>query len=401
MKSKIFQSKRIPSLDGMRAVSILLVLGGHSRFTLTLDGQVGRLLSPLLGNSSLGVAMFFVISGFLITALLVKEAEEEGTISLKQFYIRRIFRIMPAYYCFLAVMVLLAAAGIIQLHHRDTACAFLFVYNYLPFHDWWLAHCWSLSVEEQFYLLWPLTLVLFGKRRCSYIALGLIAFTPVVRMLNYVLIPGMRGLIPSMLHTRIDCLMFGCATALLYDSPAFQRFLQACFSQKAHVFAIIYLFLISPYLTATFASKYLASVGYTLEGFCTVLIMVWLIQNSRTLLGRLANSRPVVHLGVISYSLYLWQEPFLTRQNETFSGQFPLNLLCGLVVAEVSYRLVEQPCLKLRRVLFPAGGEVVRPVLAGSPSPVLSVPRRASELVPAMETPVGALPSMGSSGKRE
>src|ERR1700730_13855580 len=142
---------RIPSLDGLRAVSILLVLFGHA----SLSDGAPHALKPFNHAGNIGVRFFFVISGFLITTLLLKEKSQTGTISMKKFYQRRILRIFPAAYVFIAVMGLLASLGWIALRRGELFYAASFTMNYHDFHAVWLGQLWSLAVEEQFYLLWP------------------------------------------------------------------------------------------------------------------------------------------------------------------------------------------------------------------------------------------------------
>jgi peptidoglycan/LPS O-acetylase OafA/YrhL len=143
--------RRIPSLDGLRALSIALVLAGHS----IPNAQWDWFLWKVFGNGDLGVSIFFVISGFLITSLLLKEHAEAGEISPSSFYLRRAFRILPPFYAFLVVLLALKRFGVLELSLRGWTEAVTFLRDYLSADDWWTIHIWSLSVEEQFYLLWP------------------------------------------------------------------------------------------------------------------------------------------------------------------------------------------------------------------------------------------------------
>ena len=141
-----------PSLDGLRAFSIVLVLIAH----VSLQYPWLRRFVEHVGNY--GVRIFFVISGFLITGLLLKELTKTGRISLKSFYIRRTLRIFPAFYVYVLTVVILAWAGILILLPGDLLHAVTYTMNYHMVRSWWLNHMWSLSVEEQFYLLWPTVL---------------------------------------------------------------------------------------------------------------------------------------------------------------------------------------------------------------------------------------------------
>ena len=146
-------TRRIPSLDGLRAVSIALVISWHSGF---LGFGLRR-----LDYGNLGVRIFFLISGFLITAILLEELTSAGRIDLRSFYVRRVARIIPAYWCFLATVALLVPTGLVAARYSEFIAALLYYSNYVHV-GLALVATWSLSVEEQFYLLWPITLVLFS-----------------------------------------------------------------------------------------------------------------------------------------------------------------------------------------------------------------------------------------------
>jgi peptidoglycan/LPS O-acetylase OafA/YrhL len=145
-------STRIPSLDGIRAMAIALVLSGHAMLSHTwwIGVKLGKL----------GVTLFFVLSGYLITSILLRELENSGGISFKRFYWRRFLRICPAYWVFVLFMVGLSSAA--SLRSDEVWAALLYVSNYKEIR-WGLRHTWSLSVEEQFYLLWPVLLSLAGN----------------------------------------------------------------------------------------------------------------------------------------------------------------------------------------------------------------------------------------------
>jgi peptidoglycan/LPS O-acetylase OafA/YrhL len=342
-------NNRIPSLDGLRAFSILLVLMGHGAATVPAGWQPSEWSSAIIENSSLGVYVFFVISGFLITRLLMKERQKTGNISIKDFYIRRAFRIWPAFYVFWLAVLILGGIGAIQLHVGEAIAAGLYAWNYYPGgQTWFLGHTWSLAVEEQFYLLWPVTLRLLGNSRGRFFSAAVILLSPVVRVATYFLFPQLRGHIPIMLHTRMDSLMFGSLAALLYDEPRFQRFLEKCYWLRLPALAAIFVIFVSSQLARVGKGSYLLTVGWTIDGCCICLLLLWSIQHESSTMGKLLNCGPIVHLGLISYSLYLWNQLFLTPLNQTVSGRFPLNFFILFAVAECSYRRVEQPFLRLR-----------------------------------------------------
>src|SRR5436853_6665467 len=141
--------QRIPSLDGLRAISITLVVLSH------LVKWKHIALAPLQADGGLRVQIFFVLSGYLITKLLLTEYDRTSTISLREFYIRRAFRIFPAAFVFLAIVVPLYWH---EMRWYHVAAAFFYVANMDIARPWVFGHLWSLSIEEQFYLLWPLAL---------------------------------------------------------------------------------------------------------------------------------------------------------------------------------------------------------------------------------------------------
>ena len=209
---------RIPSLDGLRALSISLVLLGH------LAGTRNFPSIPELGNwqlGNLGVRVFFVISGFLITTLLLEESDRTGTVSLRQFYLRRCFRIFPAFYVFCAVLFILEQADVISLRPGDLISAVTYTINYHHDRAWYTGHLWSLSVEEQFYLIWPAILLFAGVRGGLWVAALAMLIAPPLRLVMGfwpALRPGIGETFPSV----ADALATGCVLAGL--RPWLSRF---------------------------------------------------------------------------------------------------------------------------------------------------------------------------------
>jgi peptidoglycan/LPS O-acetylase OafA/YrhL len=163
---------KIPYLDGLRGYSILTVVIAHCLQSVHLP----QWLMPaklLFGNGVLGVDIFFAISGFLITTLLLREWQQSGSISLRAFYERRVARIFPAAYTYIAIIAVLAMIGVVQIRWDAFFAASFFTWNYGTLLNLFAGskdiqlfnHFWSLSLEEQFYLLWPGCLLLFGPQR--------------------------------------------------------------------------------------------------------------------------------------------------------------------------------------------------------------------------------------------
>lgn len=345
----VHPTQRIPSLDGLRAISISMVLAGHAASGIAaLRGW--PLLFYTLFNGNRGVSVFFVISGFLITSLLSQEEQVIGRISLKNFYMRRAFRILPPFWVFLAGVVLFWKLGVFATRWQHLAIAFTFLRDYVS-GDWWTGHSWSLSMEEQFYLLWPATLVFIGRRKSLWICSVLILAAPVIRLLSHLLITGKLGPIENfMFHMRMDSLMFGCALAMVHKSAGFQRFVKRILHWPGMMLCFGFFLIASGFLSYRFQGYYMLPFGHTLEGVAISYLLLYFVTKPESIGGRFLNSRILVHVGVISYSLYLWQQLFLTDLlGSSALGKFPLNLIATFIAAELSWKLVEQPALKLRR----------------------------------------------------
>ncbi len=366
-------NSRMPSLDGLRAVSICMVVMGHCSGTMTRFSPNGSALLGFIGAGRLGVSIFFVISGFLITTLLVREQLTMQSISLKNFYIRRAFRIFPGFYAYWLVALALTLLGYIHLSHTDLISAAVYVWNYVPrtTDTWFLGHTWSLSIEEQFYLLWPVILKLSGPKRGTWTAFGVVLAAPFIRVSSYFLLPSTRPRIGMMLHTRADSLMIGALLALICLNEDHLHALKSVTRSWLIPVAALCFVPIDTLLTIQFKGTYLLSVGYSLQNLMIVLLIAHVVFYEKTALGRMLNNSVVVHVGVISYSLYLWQQLFLTTKNSTFTGMFPLNILCAFLAAEISYYLLEKPFLRLRKRFSndPDGTATAKGIIGAVPEP--------------------------------
>ncbi|HXE31431.1 MAG TPA: acyltransferase [Terriglobales bacterium] len=333
--------RAIPSLDGLRALSITLVLLGHSALRTGFDA------GPIDPGAwaELGVSVFFVISGFLITRLLLAEMAAGGGIRLGRFYRRRALRIFPALYVYLAALGLLWAAGWLPEHRGSFIAAASYTWNYYPHaQGWYLNHIWSLCLEEQFYLLWPLCLALSGRRRGAWLAATAVALCPLSRVATYFLWPSMHAHNDTMLHTRIDTILFGCLLALVWDTDRFQGVLRRHARRSRILTAVALLGVASPWAASRFHGAYMDPLGYSLEAALIAFVVAGAVLRPETWCGRALNSRLLRHLGVISYSLYLWQQLFLGPRWHAL----PWALLLALGAAEASYFLVERPVLRWR-----------------------------------------------------
>ncbi|HZS48361.1 MAG TPA: acyltransferase [Blastocatellia bacterium] len=340
------RSGRVPSLDGLRALSITLVLVSHMIGTrgLFIPQSVGKFFA--LGE--LGVRVFFVISGFLITSLLLEELESDGKINLVRFYFRRTLRILPPYFVMVFVVILLEAGGWIALSPRDKLHALTYTANYYPERSWYLGHTWSLAVEEQFYLLWPALLILAGKRRGLAFALVLLFACPFIRLGLWWLNPQAAGEVGTRFEGICDSIAIGCVLAGTREWLHSQKLYKSILNSR--------LLLIVPFVVLAASALHDRPridffVGFTVMNVGIVLCIDWCITNCEGRIGRMLNARPIAFIGVISYSIYLWQQIFLNRSSTSTFTRFPVNIIFAIAAALLSYYIVERPSLRLRRNL--------------------------------------------------
>jgi peptidoglycan/LPS O-acetylase OafA/YrhL len=349
-------SNHLPSLDGIRALSILLVLFDHGAL---LFGFKNELLAKYYGH--LGVSIFFVISGLLITWLMIREFESIGALSLRNFYIRRALRILPVFWLLLLSVTILRATHVISIRWMDILRALTFTHNY-PLslgkgdgYAQWLGHTWSLSMEEQFYLIWPSVFVFFKRRRLLQIAAFISFSRPLLILLNYVLFPSLRGQEAHMFHTQADILMIGCLSAFLLDLPEWRKKLSQLSPTPILAITSIYLFVVQPFLLAhnnrhSVMSIIIALVLPTFEVVSIAVSLQILIAGRRTILYKILNHRVATHIGKLSYSIYIWQQLFLGRVASQIISVVGLVFRFSLIycVSLFSFYVIEKPFNRLR-----------------------------------------------------
>lgn len=341
---------RIPSLDGLRAVAISMVLLGHLTgtkffFIQNPDGKISHLTGTI---AQMGVRVFFVISGFLITTLLKDELTSTGKICLTRFYFRRTLRIFPAFYVYVFAVWAAAFAGYISLSPGTLLHAVSYTTNYCSGCSWFLIHSWSLSVEEQFYLIWPILLCLLGWRRAVIGAMVFIISLPVMR-LGFRIFPSVYPCWQSVTPNWGDAIATGCVLAAIRDDLYVLRWCRS--------FYLSAWFLLVPFvvLVGTLLSGYPTGWTPVVTRIPTNIAIALIIDRSTRvstdLVGTVLNSRPMRSIGLLSYSLYVWQQPFLNHYSNALVCTFPVNLLLSIAASVVSYFVVEKPCLGLRSTL--------------------------------------------------
>jgi peptidoglycan/LPS O-acetylase OafA/YrhL len=323
-----------PELDGLRAIAIILVIGSHAQI-------------PGFGlGAPAGVTLFFVLSGYLITSLLVAERGRTGRVDLVAFYIRRALRLLPALYAFLAVVAVGYAVGLWGNKPADLVtfpAVVLYVGNWIQAAGaapGMMGHTWSLAVEEQFYILWPailIALIRFAPRWViAYVLLAIAVLVlpwrgTVIETAGYV-----RAYVGT--DTQADSLLLGCAVALL----------GARLPQWAGWFGVVALVAVEQFWPPIVLGFSLAAVVSTLAVAGAPKALGW---------------APLAYVGRISYGLYLWHYLFI------WSGiPWPIAITAALATAAVSYEYLERPFLRLKDRRFgrsqPGIPVAVRPAAA-------------------------------------
>jgi len=355
----IQRPRQIPSLDGLRALSVVMVMVLHTlqRYSVTHNVPMVYLI---LGNGSMGVFIFFVISGYLITTLLLRERDKTSKISLKSFYIRRAFRILPPLYFYILFLTVLWLTGHLPgMNRRELITALTFTRNYVSGVGLWaMEHFWSLCIEEQFYLVWPALLVLCivhrkvgdGRRLATRIALGVIVAEPLIRVFSFRFLPTFHN--PGAFHMQADGLMFGALGALQQGHVRFERIYAR--ATRLPWLVPVLLFFVSGALGMKFQNYWNMPLGMTIDGFLILMWLLWLVRNPVSISGRIFNQPAVAWVGRLSYSLYIWQTFFLHYRNidvfkrDGWWNTFPGSWMCILAAAIFSYYCVELPALRIR-----------------------------------------------------
>jgi peptidoglycan/LPS O-acetylase OafA/YrhL len=321
---------RIPSLDGCRAISIILVILSHLCDTPSFHSfdPYARMIYHF---GPFGVKVFFVISGFLITTLLLNEERKNGRISIKMFYIRRAFRIWPVAYAFILVLAVLAWRNWITLPAHNLLYAATFLINHVQEGSWFTGHFWSLAIEEQFYLVWPLVFL-----------------APLLRTLSYVYQPGIFDAMQQSLLFKGDAIAVGCLLALFSKELETSRMVHCLITLRG--FFVIPVISVIMYITLKPFPVFYWAAGESIALLC-IAASIWRVVHVRDLAFWFLNTKWLVTVGVLSYSLYVWQQLFLNPMSASVFNRVPLNLLLVCGVAAFSYHFIESPFLRLRPIL--------------------------------------------------
>lgn len=319
---------RIPTLDGWRGIAIVLVLVTHLQISL-LGHLYGDYRWMDLGQH--GVTLFFVLSGYLITSRLLGEKK----IALPAFYARRFFRLMPVAWLYLLT---LAIAGLIAhstFIRQDAWSCLFFFRNYYPTQEtaqnFRTGHFWSLSLEEQFYLVWPPILAFSGRRRAIWIATAAAISCAIFRFLHWQSYN--QVFVDQRSEVRCDALLVGCIFALLMQSARVRAWFQ-------RYGTLLFWILVPVFLWHLYRYEWLIPLS---ESLTMAAMMVCTSLSPSSLAFKVLEYKHLKFLGVISYSLYVWQQSVLFIPLPRIGALF--LPLAGIM----SYGLIEQPCIAYGR----------------------------------------------------
>ena len=358
------KSKYLPSIDSLRALAVLAVIIYH------VDVNY-------LPGGFLGVDLFFVLSGYLISSLIIKEYRKTGSLNLYNFYIRRARRLLPAVYFMITVglvVMVLFNEVLLRKSHLDA------IFGYIYSSNWWyifhkldyfdsfgaqspFKHLWSLAIEEQFYMIFPLLFLLVNRKKKSkdgtyklnknflYVVLGLILASLIAHILLFDINNISRIYFGT--DTRAFSLLVGVVGAILYPM---ERLHAKVTPQQNMLYSVVSLVSIATLITVMIYTSEYNTLLYR-GGFLLVAILglIVIISSGKqhTLMSRLLSFKPVVFIGKISYSLYLWHFPVLVLTTPVSEIGNPniifvvLRIILTFVLATASYMFVETPIRKL------------------------------------------------------
>ncbi len=338
-----------PGLDGVRGIMTLAVLGAHTR----------GLLFP---GAFVFMDSFFTMSGYLITSILLNDYRKNGRIDFKKFYIRRFMRLFPALAAMLIVLLIVAAffSANFKLRLIDAAVSFFYISNYWRAFDgpglWYTAHTWSLSVEEQFYVLWPLTLLLLLRwigiswRTVAVILIAVLGFALWRAWLTHSGATIQRLYNPF--DTRADALLIGCALAIalsLVDLEQYPR-LSAALSWSLVPISLWGLFAA---LKLNDHMRWYYSFAPFLGAIPAAIFTAGLLQKRRNVMHAVFEHPVPVFCGRICYGLYIWHFPvfsLLREHNFAYIEIFLIGWPIAFGLATASYYLIERHFMRVRPV---------------------------------------------------
>lgn len=341
----------IPSLDGLRAISILIVFVAHVGFGNVVPG-------------GFGVTVFFFLSGYLITTLLTRELDQFGTISQPAFYLRRVLRLGPPIVITLILAIGLSALGLAQgeADPMTLLSQIFFFYNYYALYAsdagtvQGMEILWSLAVEEHFYLIWPaLFILLAGGKIGLRTLLGILVAILIWRFVRYYAFGASEWTIYVSTDTRFDSLLYGCLLAILAWKGHADRLFPATLHIRIAYIGAALIVLVLCLLIRDGAFR--STLRYSLQGLALMPIFHYAVTRPRDLIFRPLNWKPMRKIGQWSYTIYLGHFVIINAliYNGVATSASPLLIvLSGALSAAYAaavYRWLEKPLHPLRRQL--------------------------------------------------
>ena len=346
----------ITGLDGIRAIAVIMVLAYHLKLALFKSGF-------------LGVTVFFVLSGYLITGILISEVEEEGTIDLKNFWLRRIRRLVPAVMS-MAVVIIFVSAVVNRIIFTKGCKDFLA--SVLGFNNWWqifnkvsyfeaagvpspFTHCWSLAIETQFYLIYPLILLGIyklvksrgeGRAKRGLLFAGVTLLLALISVILMIVLFDPQQDASRVYYgtdTRAFSLLFGALLAILWEYQMVPRRLSASVNMVlgSVSFAVLLVMTIAINGSSNFWYR-----GGQFFGTILTVLMVYAVLGRKTWLSRFLSNPVLKWIGDRSYSIYLWHYPIILLISKGIKASWWITLIeivLSVVLAELSYRFIETP----------------------------------------------------------
>jgi peptidoglycan/LPS O-acetylase OafA/YrhL len=337
----------IPGLDGIRGLAIGLVLFSHS---VIYDGSSS--IRPIGFHAGyIGVSIFFVLSGYLITTVLLREEERTGGISLRLFYLRRALRLFPALWLYLLVVGAIWLAGGLPYHPWHSFVSSLLYLRNLVGRGHETDHLWSLSIEEQFYLVWPLVMIMLRCRHRARLFIALAVLIGITLWRIYAARTGLASAGDLYIRSdfRFDSPLFGCVLALAQRVPWGTRVWTNSTALRNDLMTLVGV--VGLALWVGLGMDEVVYPGTDATAVC--MLGVALVMSQTGVRGWLSNAftwPPLVALGQVSYGIYLWQQLFLGPRSLGFEGirVFPLGMLATFAVALASFWCLEKPLLRLK-----------------------------------------------------
>lgn len=342
-------SEKIYGFDGLRALSVTLVILSHI-------GIIQMATSPFwveffsIFNADFGVKIFFVLSGFLITTLLIDEHRTFGGVNIAHFMMRRALRILPLYYLVIVFAVTLRYFYITYVNVESVVYGSLLIYNYMPRDKMvhFFAHLWSLAVEEQFYVLWPLV---FASLARSKRALPVAAFATIglcwLRMRTGYGEEELTRFPNQWTIPAIYPIMIGCVVAIVVNGGA-------TWLATVPSIALSSVLIFSPLFIAMTPEMEIAHT-FGIAG-----LIAWVYLNQQSRVPRLMDWGPIGYAGKISYGLYMWQGMLTGNGTYRATPGWPPDVYTGALltipVAIISFHFFERPISRLRKRFPPNGG---------------------------------------------